>query len=197
MFSVRKLPILAAALVTVSLASAARAAVYEATYSVDEPGTVTTPSAQVMADPAFGWYGYGFAYYQPTTDNHSGAIHITFDPLGHPGNTFIVAGWLSGDTADLTDTSVSGYHEETAASNPAGWAYWQMEVANTGSNNVTDRPFERLWSFPVPVGPGESLDFHWDVGPDVTVDQFAFVPEPASLSLLALGGLSLLARRKR
>jgi hypothetical protein len=188
---------LLAAVAACSLTTSASAAAYEAAYSVNEPGSVASPSVEVFADPGLGWYGYGFAFYQPTTDSHSGSIHVTWDPLGHAGNYFIVVAWLSGDTANLTDTIVSGYREETAVSNPAGWAYWQSEIANTGSNNVTGRPFERLWSYQVPVGPGESLDFHWDVGPDVTVEQFALVPEPASLSLLALCGLAFLARCKR
>jgi hypothetical protein len=55
--------------------------------------------------------------------------------------------------------------------------------------------FNALFRFPNHSG---AKVFNWDLaGSGVTVDQLAAVPEPATIGLLGLGALGLLARRRR
>ena len=195
MVTIRTASLLAAAAVLTVLASAASA--YEATYTAISPGTAGSgPDIFIGADSHNGEYGYGMTYYYPTTDSHSGTVHITFDPLGHPGTTTTVLAWLSGDTTGLVDNSIAGYDDVTATSDPTWWNYWQHEVSNdTVIVNHTGRPFDKMWVFDVPSNPGGTVDYSWDVGP-YAIEQFAFVPEPASCALLALGATLLLGRRR-
>ena len=179
--------ILVAAMALAACAVSAQAA----DFSVTIPGTITSPSIYMPGDPGDN-HKYDFVRYVTTpSDNQAGVVHLTMDPLGADlQNSLYVEGWLTGPFTDAP----SGY--VPIGSDTQVWGAMQSMVAGwQAANSMTVEPFTNMWVFDGNVPATSSLDFHWNLNAGVTAAQFAFVPEPASLGLLALGALALLRRR--
>jgi len=184
--------------------AATQARAYDPTYGIAIPGTLGTPAITMPVDPNDPDAGYDAAYYNPQStgtapDNQAGTVHVSLGAHGRRiVNGLFVMAWLTGDVDQLVDsisTPYAGspaYHPITAEADLATWDGLQA-VYGIG----TLGHFTKAWRFDGEIPAETSFDYSWDVGADVSVTQLAFVPEPASLALLALGAVAALTRRPR
>jgi len=98
--------------------------------------------------------------------------------------------------------------EATADATPQGWTTYAMPLSSPLENNadlsdiVEVRLFVSAWSAYV-SGPGQPPVWPDDytivrpTGTPVLIDNLQIIPEPATMTMLSLGGLALLRRRKK
>jgi len=112
-----------------------------------------------------------------TINGEPGAIYVMAKLTGSAADIATLLGELTTDV-DNTDSQFAALHGNYDGAFGAGG-------------------FNALFRFPNDAA-AANRTINWDLsGSGVTVDQLAAVPEPATISLLGLGALGLLARRRR
>lgn len=107
-----------------------------------------------------------------------------------PGSIYVMAK-LTG-----TQAQIDSFLNDAGVTADVGAADPQFALLHAAYDPLfTGGSFNALFKFPSAAG---IRTINWDAGATgVTVDQLAAVPEPATMSLLGLGALGLLARRRR
>lgn len=144
------------------------------TYSVMLKATQAGTPAMVIGN----WAASGYPNAQ---FNHSSAVSLplTYDTFT-AGSSVLDLGWFHITAVVGTDAS-SNYKVDVTLTGPSGHVY-ALTYVDSGTDKYTD---------PYPVG----LIASSAVSQPVYFDNFQITPEPASLALLAFGGLLGLRRR--
>jgi len=112
--------------------------------------------------------------------------------IGDEAGSIYVMAKLNGTAADIA-TFLAANNTDVDSSDPQFALLHGAYDSKFGGGG-----FNALFKFPTIAG---AKVFNWDFSgtttPNLTVDQLAVVPEPATMSLLCLGALGLLARRRR
>jgi len=112
-----------------------------------------------------------------TIGDEAGSVYVMAKLVGSAADIATLLGNLTTDV-DQSDSQFALLHSG-----------YDSQFGNGG--------FNALFKFANPTG---AKVFNWDFSaltPNVTIDQLAAVPEPGTISLLGLGALGLLARRRR
>ena len=109
-----------------------------------------------------------------------------------PGHTYQIDYWLlykNGSGADLHTIWDGNTISDVPKASPFPYTQYTFEEAATAASTVLE--------FAVPHGTAFGVVGDTFVLDDVSVTDLSAAPEPTSLGLLALGGIGLLARRRR
>ena len=136
----------------------------------------------------------------PSQDLIDNGVPPYVPPLpGLAYDTYLSNGTL-GAAVQTANPGDWGYADEQFDADAIAEVWWTIATDDIGTMNLASVTLDRLaqgqWRFRAtmsPAGPeGPALDTGWQ-----SVEDGFLVPEPATLGLLAIGGLGMLIRRKR
>jgi hypothetical protein len=110
--------------------------------------------------------------------------------------------WLGANMTQwcyVTQSTAEHSFSETTTVNVASGTPFQVLIQASGQGATFTGTDPETWSFSAWCDPSATIDPNWAYASQYTlsVSQNVLTPEPATLSLLAFGGLALLRRRKK
>jgi hypothetical protein len=175
-------------------------------YKLDWDGT-DDPAMGVWAKPAFwaksgdamarddngSWSQYGFAAYVEAPDLTDAKVQFDYAILSSSEDITVYVYGLTGTGSDFIDADFDG-GDSTTGNNIFEFGSETLSSATGTGSFVSSTPMDLTGYQRIVVAIKSTSTKKTD--PSLTIDNLA-IPEPATMSLLALGSLAALRRRRR